>query len=672
MIVPLKVRAQEDTQVLLNLEQKLEQQASAMDDASDLSELVAGNAELLEHPLQINRASTEEMRATGLFTELQITALFRHREKFGDLLAVEELQVIDEFPESSIRLLAPYIKTGRTVDSPNASAGRMLKEGSHHLLCRWMKVLEDKRGYNTTQGPPVYQGNTSAYYIRYGFRFMKKVSWGFTAEKDAGEQFFSGAQKQGFDYYSFHFILRDVGIFKTIAVGDFQAEYGQGLTLCTGLAGGKPSDPVSARRTMQGIRPYTSSNEVYFKRGLGVSMKHRKWSIDIFASRRKLDGNTAVDSLTGENSFTSIQESGLHRTQHEVADKHSVKEWLYGTHIGYRVQNFRLGLTAVQVQFDKPLVKELQLYNRYEFRGQSLFNTGIDYSWQYRSISFIGEVARSQNGVFANIHGVTLSVDPRIGVSVVYRNYPPRFQSLYSGAMREGGNNFNEQGFYSGINFRPVREILMLVTYDRFAFPWLRFNSDAPGNGYEFNSQVSYIPDRKSEFYIRYRQSVKEENTASGTFYMNYLVPVLQRNVRFHITSKVSKSITLRSRVEWVSYRKDFDTENGIVIFQDFLYHPMASPFSFNFRYGIFDTGGYNSRLYAYENDVLYGYSIPSYYNKGSRVCVNVHYRVTGNIDFWIRYAATFYSNMNVIGSGYEEIEGSTRSEVKCQVRWEF
>ncbi len=664
--------SQEDTQTILNLEQKLEQQTSAMDEASDLSELVDGTAELLEHPLQLNRANTDELRASGLFSESQIIALILHREKFGDYITIQELQVIDEFSENFIRQLTPYVTTGKSIDAPNASLGRMLKDGSHQMICRWMKVVEDKRGYNSVQGPPMYQGNNSALYVRYGFKFMKKLGWGFTAEKDAGEQFFNGTQKQGFDYYSFHFVLRDVGIFKTIVVGDFQLEYGQGLTLCTGLAGGKPSDPVTACRALQGIRPYTSSNEVFFKRGAAVSLKRRQLSLDLFASKRNLDGNTEVDSLSGANSFTSIQESGLHRTQSEIADKHSVSEILYGSHIGYAIKNLRCGITGVQVRFDKPLIKEIQPYNTFEFRGQSLLNLGIDYALQVRNFSFFGEIARSQNGSFANLHGVTASVDPKLGFSVVYRDYPRTYQSLYSGGMREGGNNFNERGIYAGFNFKPIREIVFIVNMDRFSFPWLRYQADTPSEGYEFNTQVSYLPNRKTELYVRYRQSVKEENTMKEDIYMKYLVPVLQRNIRFHVSSKISKTVTLRTRVELVSYNKDFNTEKGMVIFQDFIYHPMASPISFNFRYGMFDTGGYNSRLYAYENDVLYGYSIPAYYNKGSRICVNVHYRVTRNIDFWIRYAATFYNDIDVIGSSYEEIEGTTRSDVKCQVRWEF
>ncbi len=209
-------------------------------------------------------------------------------------------------------------------------------------------------------------------------------------------------------------------------------------------------------------------------------------------------------------------------------------------------------------------------------------------------------------------------------------------------------------------------------SYDRFYFPWLRYLTDAPGNGYEFSGQLTYTPSRKTEIYFRYRESSKPGNTDYEEVLIRYLTPYYQRGLRFHVTSKVSKSFTLRTRVELIHIRKDDHEENGMVIFQDVQYHPMAGKVSFNLRYALFDTDGYDSRVYAYENDVLYGYSIPAYYYKGCRIYLNTRIRLAKNIDAWLRYAVTFYSNRNSIGSGYEEINGSRKSEVKVQVRFIF
>jgi hypothetical protein len=125
--------------------------------------------------------------------------------------------------------------------------------------------------------------------------------------------------------------------------------------------------------------------------------------------------------------------------------------------------------------------------------------------------------------------------------------------------------------------------------------------------------------------------------------------------------------------VEFVRFQKtDTDPENGLVLLQDINFKPLSASVSFSFRYALFDTKSYNSRIYAYENDVLYSYSIPSYYYKGQRYYLTLRYKLKKGIDFWVRYAASVYSNRNIVGSGMDEIEGNMKSEIKLQARFEF
>ena len=98
----------------------------------------------------------------------------------------------------------------------------------------------------------------------------------------------------------------------------------------------------------------------------------------------------------------------------------------------------------------------------------------------------------------------------------------------------------------------------------------------------------------------------------------------------------------------------------------------MLKPFSGNIRLQYFKTDGYDSRLYAYENDVLYGYSIPVYYGKGYRYYVNINYDINKRLSVWGRFAQTVYPDKNSIGSGLDMIQGHTKSEVKIQAIFSF
>ena len=55
------------------------------------------------------------------------------------------------------------------------------------------------------------------------------MQFGVVGDKDAGEQFFKGAQKYGFDFYSFHFFARKIGSMQALALGDFTVNMGKAL-----------------------------------------------------------------------------------------------------------------------------------------------------------------------------------------------------------------------------------------------------------------------------------------------------------------------------------------------------------------------------------------------------------------------------------------------------------
>ena len=69
---------------------------------------------------------------------------------------------------------------------------------------------------------------------------------------------------------------------------------------------------------------------------------------------------------------------------------------------------------------------------------------------------------------------------------------------------------------------------------------------------------------------------------------------------------------------------------------------------------------------------MLYSFSIPAYSNRGTRTYLTARYQFRKGIDLWIRYAITYYENLDVISSGLEEIQGNHKSDVKIQVRYSF
>lgn len=511
-------------------------------------------------------------------------------------------------------------------------------------------------------------------YARYRYTFTDQLSFGITAEKDAGEEFFSGTQKNGFDFYSAHLFYRGKGWLKTLALGDFQTQYGQGLVLWSGLAFGKSADVMTIKKNPRGLLPYTSVDENLFMRGGAVALGYKNFQLDLFYSDHKIDGNlNSKDTLTQEDIISSFDEDGYHRDSSELAKKHTIGKTIAGGHLHYTLGRLSIGATGYSTKFSNNLVKTPQPYNQFEFSGSENTNAGIDYNYVFGNVNFFGEVGRSDNGGMATINGILASLDQNVAISILHRHYDKDYQAMESNALAENSNVVNEDGLYFGILLKPARKFSLTAYYDQFKFPWLRFSVDAPTAGKEYLAQLTYTPSKTFEAYVRIKQQNKPANITADTHPISNQNDVQQNNYRFHVSYQANASISLANRVEYVTYRKGNNAvERGFIIYQDFNYQPFKSRYSFSARYVLFDTDSYNTRVYAYESDVLYAYSVPSYYYRGNRFYITLHYRIIRGIDMWLRYGTTVYDNKTVVGSSLDEIDGNQKSEVKAQIRFQF
>jgi hypothetical protein len=89
-------------------------------------------------------------------------------------------------------------------------------------------------------------------------------------------------------------------------------------------------------------------------------------------------------------------------------------------------------------------------------------------------------------------------------------------------------------------------------------------------------------------------------------------------------------------------------------------------------RYALFDTDSYDSRLYSFESNALYVFSVPAYFYQGSRAYIMVRYTFLRKFDLWVRYGNFIYSNRTSLSSGPEEITGNRKSDVTVQLRMTF
>ena len=669
---------------------KIEMIANSIETDMDYSTLLETLMYFKKHPLNLNSASKEDLMDLQVMNDLQVENLLEHIRKYGKLITIYELQAVDGFDLESIFILLPFVKVSGQINDLHISLKEMMHRGKHSIFLRAGRVLEQQKGYTPNDDKSLknpnlrYLGDPYKMYTRYKFSYGTKVSWGFTAEKDPGEEFFKGSNKpsqiylpyQGFDYYTAHIFIRDIGIVKSLAIGDFTTQFGQGLVLWSGLAYGKTADVVNVKKFGQGLRPYGSVNENLFMRGLGTTLGYKKFRLTLFGSKNRIDANALTKDTVSQEvaTITSLQTSGYHRTQAEVADKNVIDESNFGGNLSYKYKNLTLGITAAKSYYSANYVSNPTIYNQFDSKGRELSNVGIDYAYAIRNFNFFGEFAKSLDGGIAYVNGVLLSLDPRVTFSMVHRHYARDYFSRYSRGFAETPGTNNEDGLYMGIYLKLNKMWTLSGFYDNFSFPWLQTGVNAPSRGSDFLGQVTFAPNKTTSLYFRYREKNKQTNSSNMALSLDQLIDQEKRNYRFHASYPISPAFSMDSRFEVADYKKDFDQSYyGYLIFQDVSYKGLNSPITFSFRYALFDIQNSKANIYAYETDVLYSYSIPSFTDRGSRVYLTTKYNIFRGLDIWLRYAVSLYDHKTVISpGGLEEIQGSTKSDFKVQLRYEF
>ena len=633
----------------------------------------------LKNPLDLNQATEEQLEEMQLLTALQIKNLTSYRRLLGAFLSIYELQAIPAWDLQAIRRLLPYIKVG--LDKPfDQLLIKRFKGGANYLLLRASQQIEKSKGFEKPKDSLAshYLGNPQRLFFRYRYQYKNLLQYGILGDKDAGEPFFKGAQKYGFDFYSFHFFSKNMGIIKSLALGDFTVNMGQGLIQWQGFAFSKSSELLGIKRQAPILRPYGSAGEFNFHRGAGITLQKGAWQSTVFASFKHISANMEMDSLGRQDYFTSFQSIGYHRTNTEIADRNSLGEKIFGGNIGFKKNQYQMGANAVYYDFSKPLQKRDLPYNLFSVQGSTWSNESIDYSITFRNLHFFGEAAIDKNLHTAFVNGALLSLSSRLDISFLHRKIDKAYQSFYSNAFTENVMPNNESGFFMGIAFRPRAAWDLRAFFDLYSFPWLKYLVDAPSKGKEYFLQIGYRPNKIWMIDTRYKITSKWHDYSGSFDGTKPLGIIRKQSWKTGIFLKLNPSWELRNRLEliWLNKNKD-EKETGFLGLMDIFYKPKKTSVNGSVRIQYFETDGYDSRIYAYENDVPYSYSIPVFFDKGVRYYLNLHFGLKRmlkipptspiRLDGWLRWAQTIYSDKSSLGTGLDMIKGNRKSEIKVQ-----
>lgn len=667
---------------------QLENIAQTTDRNLDYSDLLDEYLFYYTNPLNLNGEDVYKLVELHLITEIQFNNLKSYLNKYKQFYSIYELKNISGFDSQTIINLVPFVTVSSSKEYITLKPKNIFRYGKHQLILRYNQFLEPSSGFllpadSAIEHPgSAYLGSPQAFYARYAFNYQNSIRFGFTLDKDAGEVIFKSQLPDSVnqlignkvnvlsDFFSAHVYVSDLGILKNAVIGDYHLEFGQGLTMWSGLAFGKSAEAVQIKRFGKGIRPNTSANENRFFRGGAATFGWKGLELTGFYSNNSIDASLKSYKLFGEEVISSILETGKHRTINELLSKDAIQVSAFGGRLAYKKSFFGFGVTAFQTKLSASIQSSDQLYKKFFFANNQLTNYGADLNLTFRKLNFFGEFSGSSPGGFAGLAGLNAFLTERFVFTILYHNYSKDYYNLYANPFAVTSSLANEKGLYFG--FRALLAInLSLTGYaDHFEFPWLRYRTDGPSLGKDYLLQLNYSVNSDVEMYFRYRYRLQQENFSDDYDYINSVVNVLRKELRFFLSYKVLESLIFKNRIDYILFQKEFEEKKpGYLIYQDILYRPARFPLEVTFRYALFDTEGYDSRIYVYENDVLYVFSVPSYFDCGQRIYLMLRYKALKNLNIWLRIGRTKFTNRMTVGSGSDEIDGNAKTEIKVQLQ---
>jgi hypothetical protein len=629
----------------------------------------------LEKPVCLNNEEADWLAEYKIISLYQLNKLKEYRFIYGKLLSVYELGFIDGWDFQTVRKVMPLV----TVNLPKNSRTykkftfRSLRQ---NLILKTAFNSAQSKGYDrdstaeTGTNDPYYTGSPVRLAIRYDLEYRNKLAFGLRMEKDPGEPFLiptdsSLIKIKAPDLCSGYLLIKRLGPIQSVILGNYRVNFGYGVNLSGGFSG------IEGRNGMSGmanrIAPQTSVSESGFFRGAAVSATAGRFSLTGFASMQNQDGTSVItDSLTGRPiSFSSINKSGLHRSLSELSGRKKITEKVIGGFLVFQNNWLKTGIIGILNQFNAEISKSTRPYARFGLSGRENLVAGFSATIWLKKLQWLAEASVSRNKSKAILTGVQLTPVPGALISLIYRKFDVDYQNLYGSGFISAGHNADETGIRFKLRLELPKKYLLEIMADDSRSQWISYDLTAPSRQKEINitTEKAWPQDKSVCLTFRYINSPVKNITSSA--WVCHTASQSQYRIRLEGRIEAMTGVRLKSRIECNLVQ---GMPAGWLILQDIEIASERLKARMWLRTCLFDVKAYESRIYAYENDVLYDFSSTMHYGKGLRGVLMFKFCPAGWMDLWLRLSTIYYTNKN-IGTGWEEIDGNRQNEIELQAR---
>ena len=627
-------------------------------------------------PINFNRATIDELQSIPWLSSIQIQSLLIYLDKNGPLVSIYELQAVPGWDLATIRLIEPMVlitEAGEYYDSRKFT-DKIAYDGGLELLVKQKRRLERSKGF-LISGNRRFHGSPSYWLYRFSYRAKGFMRFGVNMEKDSGERFRidPSSDQYGPDFLSMYMQLENIGVLKQLIIGDFKAQWDQGLTIGNTFNLGQQVI-TKPRRVHRGLIAHTGSQEYGFLRGIGVTLKTSRTTMHMFYSRRALDAiiqnKDSVNNLPTR--ATSIIESGLHRTNLEISRKNNLSQQLAGIHMKQAWgSGFSSSISALYLELNVPLIPKSTSYNQAWFRGQQNFNYSGAFEYVWKNFNLYGQVGISANLGWGVVLGVIGSLSHNTETSIHLRKINPDFHSISGGTFTARSGAKDEHGVYWGLRFSSHNRWVVGVSLNLYQTKAASFLADTPSHGLDHRIRIQYLPgkDRYLNFYWKSSTRLTNSPTVMGKS-TNDIEEVSKHDLGLRFKWYNGANLVLFSTLQYSSLSTSNGSSNGILV---------NSRVSYNLKFmkitissALFNTDNFENRQYVYESNFPYSLSIPFYQGVGHRWYAMARLKVSRGVDFWVRIAQSRQDHVSQTGTGMNAIQGNKRTDLSFQIRYKL
>jgi len=650
MIMPLGLQAQEGHVWERYLSEVMTVEDSESESWERTYDLLC---ELEQQPLNLNTVTREQLEELPFLTAQQIEELMEYRYRYGAMKSVGELMMIRSLGEVQRRLLTYFIYVGDDVSQRSPQLGDVLKYGRHELTTTMRIPFYEREGDHEQ-----YLGYPYRHWMRYQFSYGDYVKLGLVGAQDAGEPFFANRNKWGYDYYSSYLQLRNLGRLETLVLGNYRVSMGMGLVMNNGFGLGKIATLQNMGRSTNTLTAHSSRSNSYLQ-GMGTTIRLSKaFRTTAFLSYTPLDATLNKDSTA-----RTILTSGYHRTETEMAKKHNLHALKTGGALRYEAHGLHLGVNALYVHLDRPLhPQRVSLYQRIYPYDQDFMNTSLDYGYVSHQLSLNGETALDKKGHIATINTFNIRLSDVLSMMALQRFYSYKYASLDAQSYSDGGRIQNESGVYLGLSWHPSPEFQVSAYADYAYFAWAKYQVSQSSYSWDQLLQAAYTGKRWN-LGARYRLRMKQKDDKDK----KTLDDCWEHRGRLSAEYATDFGLSCRTQLDG-GYCAYGEGEWGGMVSESLSY--TKDWLRLNIGAGYFHTDSYDSRVWLYEQGPLYAYSMNQFYGEGIRYWLMLRAKVAGNLMLTAKIGTTDYFDRGYIGSGYQQIDGSSQTDLDLQLRW--